>query len=167
MGGGGGSNTASRTPSQADGDDDDGGAEPERSLTERVADGVMDSMPVATISGFDARNGDRNSRVSNVVSFLGALGGGHQAAFMFDPTDREKKGDAKDMRQSRASQARTSRLSRISHARQSNASNMTASGGRARAESGGRVRANSAQPLGSLSEESSRANRVESHEAPT
>ena len=33
---------------------------------------------------------DRASRTSNVASFLSALGGGHQAAFMFDPADREK-----------------------------------------------------------------------------
>ena len=71
-------------------------------------------LPVPTIRGFDARapQEERTSRVSNVVSFMAALGGGQQAAFMFDPADRQRN-DPGVARRETERKAREARMSSI------------------------------------------------------
>jgi len=71
-----------------------GGGSGRPSFADQVEETIVQALPVAQIRpSFDARPKEeegRSSRISNVVSFLGALAGGHQAAFMFDPQDRAK-----------------------------------------------------------------------------
>ena len=62
----------------------DGGAANRRGSTSKqrrsLAEATVDMLPIPQISGFDARppaDQRGSSRVSNVVSFLSALGGGH------------------------------------------------------------------------------------------
>ena len=107
-----------------------GGRERGSSILDQVAETASEmlplSMPRGGRVGFDARAKDDtgNSRVNNVVSLFAALGGGHQAAFMFDPSDRESKNKKAAAR--RASE-RARRSTRMSQSRSSSAARGRAS----------------------------------------
>jgi len=100
------SQRASKRHQQDDGDEV--AAVGRASFVDQVVDTATEILPVPTIKGFDARTpGDRQSRTSNVASFLSALGGGHQTAFLFDPADRA----ANDLGAARRQEERLARSS--------------------------------------------------------
>lgn len=84
------------------------------SFVDTVAETAASALPMPKLSGLDARSPeDRQSRASNVISFLSALGGGHQAAFMFDPADRAAN-DTGALRRESERRARASEAARMS-----------------------------------------------------
>ena len=68
----------------------DEAASPRVSIVDNVVEAVGSTIPKFP-AGFDARPNDRTSRAASVVNFLGALTGGQQAAFLYDPEDKRTK----------------------------------------------------------------------------
>jgi len=79
---------------------------------------------------FDARTSRRDSRSASVSTFLSVLGGGHSAAFLFDPADKEDKALAAQLEEKKLQQAqrRYSRNNNGSDMAKSFSSNMGGGG---------------------------------------